>query len=212
MDLRKFQFSAGLAIFLAAPAAFAQETRATLSGTATDPSGSVVNGAKIRLVNRDTDVAFDATTNQAGQYRFLFLNLGTYQLSRDGGVSDLCEGQHRAARRPVRHYRCGFPGGAAFGQHHRYQPGAAARGRESRPRGTNNEFLLDGAPNNAVYNGVNNIAFVPSVDAVEEFKVMTGVYDAQYGRTGGGVINVSIRSGSNNWHGSGYEFLKRTSN
>ncbi|MGH9674879.1 MAG: hypothetical protein ACRD44_17030, partial [Bryobacteraceae bacterium] len=77
-------------------------------------------------------------------------------------------------------------------------------------RGTNNEFLLDGAPNNAVYNGVNNVAYVPSVDAVEEFKVMTGIYDAQYGRTGGGVINVSVRSGSNKWHGSGYEFLKRT--
>ncbi|MGH9658438.1 MAG: TonB-dependent receptor plug domain-containing protein, partial [Bryobacteraceae bacterium] len=77
-------------------------------------------------------------------------------------------------------------------------------------RGTNNEFLLDGAPNNAVYNGVNNLAYVPSVDAVEEFKVMTGLYDAQYGRTGGGVINVSIRSGANRWHGSAYEFLKRT--
>ncbi len=78
-------------------------------------------------------------------------------------------------------------------------------------RGTNNEFLLDGAPNNAVYNGVNNVAFVPSVDAVQEFKVMTGAYDAQYGRTGGGVINISIKSGTNRWHGSGYEFLKRTS-
>ncbi len=78
-------------------------------------------------------------------------------------------------------------------------------------RGTNNEFLLDGAPNNAVYNGVNNVAFVPSVDAVQEFKVMTGAYDAQYGRTGGGVINISIKSGTNRLHGSGYEFFKRTS-
>ncbi|MCX6602705.1 MAG: carboxypeptidase regulatory-like domain-containing protein, partial [Acidobacteria bacterium] len=78
-------------------------------------------------------------------------------------------------------------------------------------RGTNNEFLLDGAPNNAVYNGVNNVAFVPSVDAVQEFKVVTGAYDAQYGRTGGGVINISIKSGTNRWHGSAYEFLKRTS-
>ena len=78
-------------------------------------------------------------------------------------------------------------------------------------RGTNNEFLLDGAPNNAVYNGVNNVAFVPSVDAVQEFKVMTGAYDAQYGRTGGGVINISIKNGTNRLHGSAYEFLKRTS-
>jgi hypothetical protein len=77
-------------------------------------------------------------------------------------------------------------------------------------RGSNNEFLLDGAPNNTLYNRTNNIAYVPSVDAVEEFKVMSNTYDAQYGRTGGGVINVSIKSGTNQFHGSGYEFLKRT--
>ena len=59
------------------------------------------------------------------------------------------------------------------------------------------EFLLDGAPNNTVYGRANRIAYVPSVDAVEEFKVMTSVYDAQYGRSGGGVINVSIKSGQN---------------
>lgn len=69
---------------------------------------------------------------------------------------------------------------------------------------------MDGAPNNAVYNGANNIAYVPPVDAVEEFKVMTGLYDAQYGRTGGGVINVSTKSGTNVFHGSAYEFMKRT--
>jgi hypothetical protein len=77
-------------------------------------------------------------------------------------------------------------------------------------RGSNNEFLLDGAPNNTLYNRANNIAYVPSVDAVEEFKVMSNSYDAQYGRTGGGVVNVSIKSGTNQFHGSGYEFLKRT--
>ncbi|MBI4902953.1 MAG: carboxypeptidase regulatory-like domain-containing protein [Acidobacteria bacterium] len=77
-------------------------------------------------------------------------------------------------------------------------------------RGSNNEFLLDGAPNNTLYNRTNNIAYVPSVDAVEEFKVMSNSYDAQYGRTGGGVVNVSIKSGTNQFHGSGYEFLKRT--
>ncbi len=73
------------------------------------------------------------------------------------------------------------------------------------------EFLLDGAPNNTVYGRANRIAYVPSVDAVEEFKVMTGIYDAQYGRSGGGVVNVSVKSGKNSFHGSGYEFLKRTS-
>ena len=53
-----------------------------------------------------------------------------------------------------------------------------------------NEFLLDGAPNNAQAGG-NNIALVPPVDAVQEFKIQTNSYDAQYGHTGGGIINVS---------------------
>ena len=50
------------------------------------------------------------------------------------------------------------------------------------------EFLLDGAPNNAQAGG-NNIALVPSVDAVEEFRIHTNIYDAQYGKTSGGVVH-----------------------
>ena len=72
----------------------------------------------------------------------------------------------------------------------------------------NNEFLLDGAPNNSIQGG-NNIAYVPPVDAVQEFKIVTNSYDAQYGRTAGGVINVSLKSGTNNVHGSVYEFARR---
>src|SRR5215471_1335898 len=72
----------------------------------------------------------------------------------------------------------------------------------------NNEFLLDGAPNNSIQGG-NNIAFVPPVDSVQEFKIVTNSYDAQYGRTAGGVINVSLKSGTNSLHGSVYEFARR---
>ena len=72
----------------------------------------------------------------------------------------------------------------------------------------NNEFLLDGAPNNSIQGG-NNIAYVPPVDAVQEFKIVTNSYDAQYGRTAGGVINVSLKSGTNTLHGTVYEFARR---
>ncbi|MFN0086480.1 MAG: carboxypeptidase regulatory-like domain-containing protein [Blastocatellia bacterium] len=71
-----------------------------------------------------------------------------------------------------------------------------------------NEFLLDGAPNNSVQGG-NNIAYVPPVDAVGEFKIITNSYDAQYGRTAGGVVNVQIKSGGNQFTGSLYEFYRR---
>jgi hypothetical protein len=72
----------------------------------------------------------------------------------------------------------------------------------------NNEFLLDGAPNNANQGG-NNIAYVPPAEAVQEFKISTNSYDAQYGRTAGGVVNVSLKSGTNTLHGVGYEFFRR---
>jgi hypothetical protein len=72
----------------------------------------------------------------------------------------------------------------------------------------NNEFLLDGAPNNANQSG-NNIAYVPPAEAVQEFKVQTNSYDAQYGRTAGGVVNMTLKSGSNRFHGVAYDFMRR---
>ncbi|MFN7930237.1 MAG: TonB-dependent receptor [Blastocatellia bacterium] len=74
----------------------------------------------------------------------------------------------------------------------------------------NNEFLLDGAPNNSIQGG-NNLAYVPPVDAVGEFKIITNSFDAQYGRTSGGIINVELKSGTNQYHGALYEFMRRNS-
>src|SRR5262245_52079902 len=68
------------ALFALAFSAAAQETRASLTGTITDASGSVVAGATVKLMNTGTSAAFTTTTNQGGQYRFLFLNPGTYKL------------------------------------------------------------------------------------------------------------------------------------
>ncbi len=70
------------------------------------------------------------------------------------------------------------------------------------------EFLLDGAPNNAQAGG-NNVAYVPPVDAVQEFKIQTNAYDAQNGKSGGGTVNVVLKSGGNKVHGSVYEFMRR---
>ena len=72
-----------------------------------------------------------------------------------------------------------------------------------------NEFLLDGAPNNAQAGG-NNIAYVPPVDSVQEFKIQSNSYDAQYGRSAGGIINVALKSGGNRLHGTVYEFARRS--
>ncbi len=65
-------------------------------------------------------------------------------------------------------------------------------------------FLLDGG-NNTDFLG-NNIVVSPNPDAVEEFKILTNNYDAQYGRTSGGIVNQITKSGTNAFHGDLFEF------
>lgn len=76
-------------------------------------------------------------------------------------------------------------------------------------RAFTNEFLLDGVPNSGTEtNQPNNLSFVPSPDSTAEFRVQTSIYDAQYGRTGGGVVNVVLKSGTNQFHGSLFEYYR----
>jgi hypothetical protein len=70
-----------------------------------------------------------------------------------------------------------------------------------------NESLLDGVPNTGT-DGV--VQYVPSVDATSEFKVQTNSYDAEYGRFTGGVLNAAIRSGTNQFHGTLFEFARNS--
>ena len=80
--------------------------------------------------------------------------------------------------------------------------------RGSRPE--QNSFLLDGTdvmgPQNAIPGSVGGQSF--GVDAVREFRVETGTFSAQYGRAAGGVINVVTKSGTNQLHGTVFEFLR----
>ncbi|MBI3693329.1 MAG: TonB-dependent receptor [Acidobacteria bacterium] len=69
-----------------------------------------------------------------------------------------------------------------------------------------NEVLLDGIPNTV--GQFNQLAIIPSIDATQEFKVQSNSVAAEFGRTGGGVVNVSLRSGSNQFHGTVYDFLR----
>jgi len=71
-----------------------------------------------------------------------------------------------------------------------------------------NGMLLDGGNNIQAYIGEVNIS--PAVDAVEEFKVQSGSMSAEFGFTGGGIINVVTKSGTNAIHGSAYEFFRNS--
>ena len=76
-----------------------------------------------------------------------------------------------------------------------------------------NNFELDGIDNNAYQEanqGFSNQAFLPSPDAIQEFKVQTDNYSAEYGRAGGAIINATTHSGANAFHGVAYEYLRNT--
>ena len=78
--------------------------------------------------------------------------------------------------------------------------------------GTQAAFLLDGQDNNnqeilTSHSGQKEV-IKPSVDAIQEFKVVTNGYSAEYGRSSSGVVTVALKSGTNQFHGSAYEFLR----
>lgn len=77
--------------------------------------------------------------------------------------------------------------------------------------GTYNQFMLNGAPISIQGGGpAGTWNISPSVDAVQEFKVMTVTFDAQYGRVGGGAMNTIIRQGTPQFHGTAYDFWRNS--
>jgi hypothetical protein len=90
-----------------------------------------------------------------------------------------------------------------------FDNGAIAQWSMNGGRDSSSEFMLDGASNDGQM-GSNNVAYVPIVDAVQEFNVMQNMYQAEYGHTGSGIMNVVLKSGTNSIHGSAYEFMRRT--
>ena len=69
-----------------------------------------------------------------------------------------------------------------------------------------NNYILDGMDNNQIDN--NDVAFAPSVDAIQEFNLISQNAPASYGNYLGGIISVTIKSGSNDFHGDVFEFIR----
>jgi hypothetical protein len=78
-------------------------------------------------------------------------------------------------------------------------------------RPAQNNYLLDGIDNNSdtvdFLNGTNYVV-LPPVDAVQEFKVQTSDFSAEFGRSGGAILNATIKSGTNEFHGTVWEFFR----
>jgi hypothetical protein len=98
------------------------------------------------------------------------------------------------------------------------EPGARDSGgfgfSASGARSLDNNFLLDGVDNNSnlpdLLNEANYVV-MPPPDALQEFKIETGNYDAEFGRSTGAVVNATTKGGANNFHGAVYEFLRNQS-
>ena len=73
-------------------------------------------------------------------------------------------------------------------------------------RGRANNFSVNGGDANDLF--VNLPTVQPSPDSIQEFRVLTNTFDAEYGRNSGSVVNVVTKSGTNQWHGSVYEFFR----
>jgi hypothetical protein len=96
------------------------------------------------------------------------------------------------------------------------QSGGTASGRTGAvnihgARSLTNNFILDGQDNNSISENVQELSTQisrPSVDAIGEFKVVTSQYAADTGRSLGGVVSVTTKSGTNQYHGVAYEYLR----
>jgi len=107
----------------------------------------------------------------------------------------------------------GLPTGAATGANNNAETfrfgeegGAALAVNGLRPQADN--FILDGIDNNETL--VNTIVFFPPADAIDEFRVQTSVAPAQYGRAGGALVVTTLKSGTNDIHGSAFWFNRNT--
>src|SRR5579884_1436082 len=111
--------------------------------------------------------------------------------------------------------------GRDFMQLARIQPGVASSGggggqqggeggvsnfSSNGQRSSSNNFLIDGVDNNNYVAGA--VAIQPSIDSIEEFNVQTNTFSAEYGRNSGAIVNLITRSGTNDLHGSLYEFFR----
>jgi hypothetical protein len=80
----------------------------------------------------------------------------------------------------------------------------SANGQRTR----DNNYMLDGVDNNETW--LQTVVIFPSPDALEEFKLQTSTYSAEFGKSLGGVVNLQIKSGTNQFHGSVFEFLRNS--
>ncbi len=232
----------------------------TVSGLLTDPSGAIVQNAKVTLTDQQKGYVFTTTSDNTGRYLFRAVSPGVYsvtaemkgfdktivtnikvnvddnatanlsltmvaaketvQVSAQGetvATQDATTGQLINRRfindlplinRDATELTYLAPGVTDMDDqcHNCGSTGFVSNGS----RGASADILLDGASvtNFEPNGGITQMAYNPPVEAVEEFKVQQTNFSAEYGFTGASVINMVTRSGTNQFHGSAYDFLR----
>ena len=237
----------------------AQSTGGRMRGTVTDASGGAITGAKLLLTNEANGTQRDAESGANGDYIFLEVQVGTYQIEvtqqgfkkyfrkglvvnlnevvsldiplQIGGTSEVVEvtgapplvdttstqlgavvneraiSQLPLAQRDTYQLLQLQPGvQSQVGLDTVYGSDRAGVVSVNGGRGRDNNFTVNGGDGNDQFAGLP--AIQPSPDAIAEFRVLTNTFDAEYGRNSGAVVNVVTKSGTNNFHGSTYEFFR----
>ena len=249
-------------------------TTGTISGTITDPTGSVVRGARLTVTNTAQGIQSKTVSDSKGAFTFPSLPIGQYRLqveaqgfkpqNRTGLRIDLDSvlqvevGLELADRieevtvteNPLRVETASTQvgevvsakamtavalNGRSFTDLLALQPGivptttqqpdsivmagvtvaiAPSGGLNPGNQSINgqredaNGFMVNGGDVKELMNGGTSI--VPNLDSIAEFRILTNNFDAEYGNSSGGIVNVVTKTGSNELHGSGFEFFRNT--
>jgi hypothetical protein len=262
-----------LVLLLSWPAlVLAQSTNATVTGFVTDPTKAVVVGAKVDVINMDTNIRYTATTNQAGSYTASNLPPGPYRIEVQkpgfktvvksdlvlhvqdtaainfemavGSVSEtvtvqagglVIDTQDAAVSTVIdRQFAENLPmNGRSFQTLIELAPGVvvtpsniedAGQFSVNGQRPSSNYWMVDGVSANigvspfnpgnglagsvgsfGVLGGTNSLV---SVDAMQEFRIQTSTFAPEFGRTPGAQISIVTRSGTNQFHGTAFDYFR----
>jgi len=252
MLLKKIFFAS--ALLLAATTAWAQDSRGKIQGRVLDATDAVIVGATVTLLNNNTAISTNATTNATGQYVFDFVNPGTYTLTVEmagfskfvakeilmqarGDLSIDARMQTGSTRESVtveasavavqfNNSTMGLTIDTKMTNNlpiiHRnpfllasLNPAVVVRSsNEQSPfhhwaasqldvggnTSTKNDIILDGAPSMTGQKS----SYTPPMDAVSEVNLQQNAIDAEFGHSAGGVLSVSMKSGTNDLKGTVY--------
>jgi Carboxypeptidase regulatory-like domain len=246
-------------VIIATPYGSAQSTGGRIRGTVTDPSGGAVAGVTVTLISEATNATREAKTSATGEYLFLEVPVGSYEVDVTGPgfkkyerkgivlvlneiasiditlqVGGSQETVEVSGAPPVIDTTTTQLGAVMTDTSVRelplatrntyqllqLQPGVQSQlgadlfyGSDNPGvvsvnggRGRSNNYMVNGGDGNDIF--VNGPAIQPSPDAIEEFRVLTNTFDAEYGRNSGSVVNVVTKAGTNSVHGDVYEFFR----